>query len=119
MVIAIGPKAQYQAAHLSTTLPYPLLLDPELSVRRLLGVREQTGAAFFFNVRGWLRYLGAFLRHRHQGRLVGRRQTLPAVAIVSPQGEVRWLHQGRSVADYPKIATVVARLREQTVPPAR
>ena len=118
-VVAIGPGAQYQAAHLATTLPYRLLLDPDMSVPRLLGLREQSAAAFFFNVKGWLRWLAAFLRHRRQGRLRGRKQTLPGVAIVSPQGEVLWLHQGRSVADYPKIATVVARLREQTAPTAR
>ncbi|MDH3731733.1 MAG: hypothetical protein OES13_11550 [Acidimicrobiia bacterium] len=111
-MIAVGPAAQYQAARLTGVLPYPLLLDPELSVQRLIGVQGQSSLAFYLNVRGWLRYLASFLRHRRQGRITGRRQTLPGVAIVSNHGDVLWLHQGRSVADYPKVSVVLDELRE-------
>ena len=111
-VVAVGPAARYQAARLSETLPFPLLLDPEFSLHKALKLRRQSLLAFFLNIAGWVRYLKAFGRHRRQGRFTGNPRNLPAVAIVTPGGEVQWLHQGRSVADYPEPARVVAQLGE-------
>ena len=118
-MVAVGPAARYQAAHLSQSLPFPLLLDPELTLQRVLGLRRQSRWAFVLNIRGWLRYVRAFVRNRRQGRLTGRPETLPAVVIVTPDRRVQWLHQGLSIADYPRTSLVIERLREQPWAPTR
>jgi hypothetical protein len=111
-VVAIGPAAPHQAARLAPRMPFPLYLDPEHRVQGILGARRQSRLAYLFNIRGWLRYLAALVRHRRQGWPTGRYETLPSVAIVSRDRKVLWQFQGRSIADYPSLNELVDRLRE-------
>ncbi len=114
-IVAVGPAAGYQAQHLmDTTIPFPLLLDQDGAVSHALRLNRQRLLTFVFNLRAWVRWVGAFIRHRRQYRITGHYSEVPAVAIVAAGGEVVWLHRGRSIGDYPKIEHVLEQLRRNT-----
>ncbi len=95
---------------METSIPFELLLDRDhlLSDRFELGT--QTLLSFLFNIRAWWNYLSAFLRHRRQGRITASYTVLPAVAVVTADGDVTYLYRGTGIADYPPISDVMAAL---------
>ncbi len=109
-VIAVGPSAPYQAAHLEKSLPYPLLLDPERRLFGKVGIGTQSLAVYVFNVRAWLRWLWAFATNRRQGKITGHYSNLPGVAIVLPDGTVSYAYRGRGLGDYPPISEILEAL---------
>lgn len=114
-IIGVASSAQYQAEHLmDTTIPFPLYLDYDRALYAALDIRSQTLLAFVFNLRAWVRYLRALIRNRRQYKITGHYSTLPAVAIVLPDGTVSYLYKGSGIGDYPSVEVVLARLRTLT-----
>ena len=93
-------------------VPFPLLLDPGRNLRTALGLRRQSLAGYLLNIRAWLRWLRAFGRHRRQYKITGHYSDVPAIAVVTPKGDVTYLHRGRAIGDYPPLALPLSALRE-------
>ncbi len=110
-VIAIAPAAAYQARHLAaTSVPFALFIDEGSAVTRRLAFRRRSLPAFVFDLRAWSRWLVALARHRRQGRITGHHSSVPGVAVVTAEGHVAWLHEGRGIGDYPSPAEIRAEL---------
>jgi len=109
-VVAVAPAAPYQARHLASTTPYPLLLDRDEAITRRLRFRRRTLGEFLFDLRAWGRWLRALLRHRRQGRITGHHGAVPGVVIVDGTGDVVWVHEGTGIGDYPPPEEILAAL---------
>jgi len=110
-VIGVAPAASYQAAHLmETSVPFELLLDKQHNLSRRVDLGTQSIWRFVFNLKGWWKYFGAFLRHHRQGKVTQRYSALPAIMVVNQSGEVTYLYRGSSIADYPPIGRVLKEL---------
>ncbi|MFV1999879.1 MAG: AhpC/TSA family protein [Acidimicrobiia bacterium] len=113
-VIGVAPAASYQATHLmETSVPFELLLDKHHNLAQRIELGRQSLWRFTFNIKAWWKYLKAFLRHHRQGRVTQKYSVLPAIMVVSPNGDVTYLHRGTSIADYPPLATVLGKLKAQ------
>ena len=112
MAIGIGPAADYQARLLRDRagIPFPLLLDPDHEVARRAGLHRMPLARFVFDLRAWWWWLKAFVK-RGQGRIVGAYWETPAILVLDAGARVRWSYLGRSIGDYPPIATTLRELR--------
>ncbi len=111
-MVAVAPAAPHQAVVLQSRLPFPLYLDDRQQVSEILDLRRPKLLEWVMNVRAWLRYLRALLRHRRQYRITGHFSNVPAVAILDRRGSIDYLHRGRSIGDYPAMTTVLDRLRD-------
>lgn len=60
----------------------------------------------------WRNYLGAFRRGGRQGAITGDWRQLSGVAIVTPDRRLTYVHQSRTVGDYPSLDTILAHLHE-------
>lgn len=110
-IIGVASSAQYQAEHLmGTTVPFPLFLDYDRELYAALDIRSQSLLAFVFNLRAWMRYLRALMRNKRQYKITGHYSTLPAVAIILPDGSVPYLYKGSGIGDYPSVATVLEKI---------
>lgn len=110
-VLAVGPRAAYQARLLQQRrgIPFPLLLDQDHNLTRALGMHRQSLLRFIFDVRAWWRWLRAFLRHG-QGVITGGWWEVPAIVVVDAEAQVAWKHLGRSIGDYPPLEETLAAL---------
>jgi hypothetical protein len=109
-VLAVATGADYQARKLMADgLPFPALIDPDKQLYRALGI-ERIHWDQWFRPSTWRRYLRS-LGHARQGRLTGDILQAPGVAILEPPGIVRWLHQGRTLGDYPSVTEILDALR--------
>ncbi len=114
-VIGVGPASSHQAKRLmDTTVQYQLLLDPNGHVAAALGQRRQPLLLYVFNLRAWLRWIRSFVRTRRQFRITGHYSEVPAVAVVAPGGDLRWVHRGRSIGDYPDVDDAIVALQRNT-----
>ncbi len=103
-MLGVGPTAAYQAKRLTSgRIPYRLLLDPERRLSRALDLQRQSLAGYVFNLRAWLRWLRAFAGNRRQFKITGHYSDVPAVAVVTPDLSVTYLHRGTSIGDYPPL----------------
>ena len=110
-VLGIGPAAAYQARLLAgDDIPFPLLLDPGRLVAQRLGLGRLSWARFLFDPRGWGRWVLAWFRRGRQGRITAGHRELPAIAIADVTGRVVWLHRGRFIGDYPRLAVILRAL---------
>lgn len=110
-VLGIGPRAAYQARHLVERgrVPFRLLLDPEHSVARGVGLGRQSFLRWIFGFRAWWRWLKAFFRSG-QGMVTGGWWELPAILVVDAECRLHWAHLGGSMGDYPPIEETLAQL---------
>ncbi len=99
---------------MSTSIPYRLLLDPDDRLTPALDLHRQSLLGFLFNLRAWLRWVRAFLRHRRQYRITGHYSAVPTVAVVTPDGGVPWIRRGRGIGDYPPLDDALAALAAAT-----
>lgn len=114
-VIGVAGSAQYQAEHLmKTSIGFRLYLDYERELYTALGIRSQSLLAFVLNIPAWIRYVRALARTRRQYRITGHYSTLPAVAIVLPDGTVPYLYKGTGIGDYPPIDVILKQLAATT-----
>ncbi len=112
-MVAAGRAAPYQARRLGDRgVPYDLFLDPGRALAGRFGLRTRSLPGYLFDLRAWLRWIAAFLRHRRQYRITGHYSDVPAVAITTGDGTVAWLHRGRALGDYPPIGSLLAALRD-------
>lgn len=111
-VVAISKAADFQAEELAEDdgITYPLLLDPEESVKAALR---------FGRMRPWQylvpttlgRYV-ASLRQARPGRITGDVLALPGLVVLDADLRLRYRHEGRTLADYPDVDEVVRAVGE-------
>jgi hypothetical protein len=108
--LAVATGADYQARKLMEDgLPFPALVDPVKQLYRALEI-ERIRWDQWIRPSTWRRYLRSVGRAR-QGRLTGDILQAPGLAIFEPPGILRWLHQGRTLGDYPSVTEILDALR--------
>lgn len=108
-VIGVATGADYQARQLMDSgIPFPLLVDPDRNLYRALGL-DRIPWHRFLQPATWWRFAQAS-RGARQGRLTGDLRQAPGVAIIDTEGRLRYLHRGRTLADYPSLGEVVVAL---------
>jgi peroxiredoxin len=111
--LAVATGAGFQARQLMRDgLPFPALVDPDKHLYRTLGI-ERISWDQWFRPSTWRRYVAA-LGGEHQGRLTGDVLQAPGIVILDATGTIRYLHRGRTLADYPRLGEVLAALRVVT-----
>jgi len=114
-VIGVAGTAQYQAEHLmATSIGFRLYLDHERQLYKALGITSQGFLAFIFNMAAWMRYLRALVRNKRQYRITGHYSTLPAIAVVMPNGRVPYLYKGTGIGDYPTLEVMLEQVAVAT-----
>ena len=99
---------------MATTIGYRLYLDYDRKLYGALGVTSQSLFAFVFNLAAWIRYLRALARNKRQYRITGHYSTLPAIAIILPDGRVPYLYKGTGIGDYPPLQVMLEQLAAAT-----
>jgi peroxiredoxin len=108
--LAVATGADYQARRLMRDgLPFPALCDPDKNLYRALGI-ERIRWDQWVRPATWRRYAAA-LGGQRQGRLTGDVLQAPGIVILDASGTVRYLHRGRTLADYPPLGDVLDALR--------
>ncbi|MEM9033860.1 MAG: AhpC/TSA family protein [Actinomycetota bacterium] len=107
-VIGVSKGADFQADELRDDdgVTYPLLVDPEESLK---------GALRFRRMRPWQylvpstlgRYV-ASVRHARPGKITGDVLALPGVVVIDGDLQLRYRYEGRTLADYPELDEVIA-----------
>lgn len=112
-VVGVGTGADFQARQLMARgVPFPLLVDPERNLYRVLGL-EHIRWHRFLQPSTWWRYLRS-ARVARQGRLTGDVRQSPGVAIIDTDRRIRYLHRGTTLGDYPPVEEVLQALRAVT-----
>lgn len=110
-VVAVATGAPHQARRLmSMGIPFPCLVDPDKNLYRELGI-ARIAPTQWFRPSTWGRYLRGLSRAR-PGRFTGDVLQAPGVAIIDPEGLIRYLHRGTTLGDYPPVGEVVAELQQ-------
>ena len=111
--IAVATGAGFQARELMAGgLPFPALCDPDKNLYRALGIARIRWDQWL-RPSTWRRYAAA-LGSARQGRLTGDVLQAPGVVILDPSHTVRYLHRGRTLADYPPLGEILDALRVVT-----
>lgn len=104
-VLAVATGSGDQARRLMAGgLPFPALVDPDKRLYGTLGI-ERIAWDQWFRPSTWRRYARS-IGHARQGRLSGDLLQAPGIAIFEPSGILRWLHRGRTLADYPALTEI-------------
>lgn len=97
------------AKTLQAQMPFPLLLDPEHTLRQHLGIGQLSLGAVF-GVRSLVNYGKALGGARNLAVRPSDATKTPAVVIFDAAQNVTWQHVGTALGDYPSIETVVANI---------
>ena len=118
-VIVVGVAADFQAQHLVERygITFPMLLDPTQNLYKALEL-PRLRRADFLRPATWRVYAPLFVRRYltrradgpKQGRITGDPTQLPGLALVGSDVDVRWVHRGKALGDYPSIDDVLARI---------
>lgn len=112
--LAVATGAGYQARQLmGDGLPFPALVDPDKHLYRALGI-ERISWDQWFRPSTWRRYVAGLGGGGRQGRLTGDVLQAPGVVILDASGTIRYLHRGRTLADYPPLGEILDALRVVT-----
>jgi hypothetical protein len=108
ILIGVGGAADYQAAALQPDYPARLLLDPEGRLRGALGLDAKLSVAQMLGWQSGKRYVRSLMSTR-PGR-ISRVHAVdcPAVVVLDADLRLVWGHEGKSLGDYPDVATVMA-----------
>lgn len=109
--LGVSVGADFQARWLIEryAIRFPLLVDPQRSVYDALDLPRRWWVAL--NPKGWWNYARAILRGNRQGRPIEPNQ-LPGLALLDSHASPVWVHRGRALGDYPKLDTVLERIRQ-------
>ena len=111
--LAVATGADFQARQLMRDgLPFPALCDPDKNLYRALGI-ERIRWHRWVRPATWWRWAVASKGVR-QGRLTGDVLQASGVAILDAAGTLRYLHRGRTLADYPPLGDILDALRAVT-----
>jgi AhpC/TSA antioxidant enzyme len=113
-VVAVGTGADFQARRLMRDgMPFPCLVDADAALYHALGIGRIEFRAVL-DPATYANYWRAWRRGARQGRVTGDPRRLSGVAILDAAGRLRWRHAASTVGDYPRLMSVVERLRETT-----
>ena len=91
-------------------MPFPLLLDPDHTLRRLLGIGLLTNAQSM-GLRSSRNYANAMRGGVANGRVIrSERLQTPVVLILGADQSVVWKFVGTAVGDYPTVDEVLAQI---------
>ncbi len=112
-VVGVATGAGWQAERLMEQgTPFPLLVDRERNVFRALGLERIRWYRWLLPTTWWRYAKGS--RGARQGALTGDILQAPGVAVIAPDRRVLYLYRGRTLADYPPVAEVIAAVRRHT-----
>lgn len=102
-----------QAYVRDTRLPWPLLIDGELSLYRSYGM-ERGKWRNIFGAASIASYAKLMLRGHKPRGLAGDPYQLGGDVLIDPQGIVRLHHVGRGPADRPSVASILQAVQAAT-----
>ena len=110
--LAVATGAGFQArALMDGGLPFPALVDPDKHLYRALGI-ERLSWDQWVRPSTWRRYIASAAGgSARQGRLTGDVLQAPGVVILDAGRTIRYLHRGRTLADYPPVGEILDVLR--------
>jgi peroxiredoxin len=101
-IVGVGGAADYQAkALMGDGVGFPLLLDPDHRLYQALAV-DHFPWWKLLSPDTWRRYLRAARRAR-QGKITGHPLQAPGLVVLDTERQVRYLHRGQTLGDYPTI----------------
>ena len=110
-VLGVGTREDFQAEKLiEEGMPFPLLLDPENSVRAVLGMADRFGLLRLLHPMGAVAYVKAARQAKSFDPVWGDATQRPGVAIFDSAGALAWTHLGTRLGDYPTVGSVVSAL---------
>jgi hypothetical protein len=110
-VLGVGTREDFQAAKLiEDGMPFPLLLDPENSVRAALGMADRFGLLRLLHPMGAVAYVKAARQAKRFDPVWGDATQRPGVAIFDSAGALSWTHLGTRLGDYPTVGSVLTAL---------
>ena len=95
---------------MDTEVPFELLLDPDDSVRRALGITERFSPLRLLHPRGALDYVRAARQARNFDPIWAEATQRPAMFLLDVELGVQWSHVGRRIGDYPTISQIMTAL---------
>lgn len=112
--VAVGSKPAVMAQNqLDAGFPFALLMDPEYTVRKSLGV-ERFSVANLFKPSGLKAYAKSLGSWKSFGLEVDDATNRPGAFILDAEQNVAWAHIGDTLGDYPDTDTVLTELAKLT-----
>ena len=109
--VAVGGSADYQARWLRETgVSMPLLLDPAGEFREAVGLGDLT-LRQLVAPRGLRAYLSAVVSGVPIRKPTADLRRSPGIAILGPDLDIRWTHEGGALGDYPSLDVVLDQVR--------
>jgi hypothetical protein len=107
-VVAVGGSADYQARWLREKkgVMLPMLLDGPQVIRTTLEISDLTTGEMSA-ARGWVSYGKAMASGFRPQRPTRDARRAPGVAVFGPDLELRWLHRGSALGDYPSVDELI------------
>jgi hypothetical protein len=107
-VVAVGGSADYQARWLREKkgVTLPMLLDGQQVIRTSLELADLTTSEMSSG-RGWANYGKAMVSGFRPQRPTRDARRSPGVAVFGPGLELRWLHRGSALGDYPSVDELI------------
>jgi hypothetical protein len=111
-VVAVGGSADYQARWLREKkgVELPMLLDSAQLIRTTLEIADLSTGEMSTG-RGWVNYGKALLSRFRPQRPTRDALRAPGVAVFGPGLELRWLHRGSALGDYPSVDELIVAVR--------
>ncbi len=108
-VIGVATREDYQARRLMESgVPFELLLDPDDTLRRALGIAGRFPPWNLLDPRGALDYLRAVRQARSFDPIWAEATQRPGVVLLDVDLAVRWSHVGSRIGDYPAVAEILS-----------
>ncbi len=107
-VIAVGGSADYQARWLREKkgVTLPMLLDASQVIRTALEIADLTTGELSSG-RGWANYVKAMLSGYRPQKPTRDARRAPGVVVFGPDLELRWMHRGSALGDYPSVDELI------------
>ena len=107
-MLGVGTREDFQAKKLiEDGMPFPLLLDPQNSVRDALGMADRFGLLRVLHPRGAVAYVKSARQAKRFDPIWGDATQRPGVAIFDSTGTLSWTHLGTRIGDYPTVGSVL------------
>ncbi|MGF1667822.1 MAG: hypothetical protein ACFCVC_16305 [Acidimicrobiia bacterium] len=107
-VVAVGGSADYQARWLREKkgVMLPMLLDGPQVIRTTLEITDLSTGEMSAG-RGWASYGKALLSGFRPQKPTRDARRAPGVAVFGPDLDLRWLHRGDTLGDYPSVEELI------------
>lgn len=117
-VIGVATREDYQAQRLlDDGFPFPLLLDPEDSLRTAMGVSERFSPWRLLHPRGAFDYVRSARQARRFDPVWAEATQRPGMVLLDGEMRITWSHFGARIGDYPAVDEIMTAIDAGTASP--